>query len=318
MNRTAIAAIAVLALLVIASQSFFIVPEYGQAIVVEVGKIKGEPITQPGFYFKIPIAQEVIYIEKRWLEWDGDRNQIPTKDKKYIWMDAYARWRVKDPVEFYNSVHDEAGAQSRLDDIIDGEIRNVVASHDLIDIVRSSSRPFGLSEEEQGEAHDDEGQFVTKVGREELARAVLSKAAQIVPAYGIELADVQFKRVNYVETVQEKVFERMISERKRIAQRFRSEGQGKAAEIEGTVDKELRTIDSEAYRKAEEIRGRADGEAAAIYAEAYSKDPELYEFLKTLEAYRTIIDKDTSLVLSTDSDLLRLLQSRGQGAGRAR
>jgi modulator of FtsH protease HflC len=318
MNRTGILVSLVVALLVVASQSFFIVPEYGQAIVVEVGKIKGQPITQPGFYFKIPIAQEVIYIEKRWLEWDGDRNQIPTKDKKYIWMDAYARWRVKDPVEFYNSVRDEAGAQSRLDDIIDGEIRNVVANHDLIDIVRSSSRGFELSEEEQGEAHDDEEQFMTKVGRDLLARSVLEKAAQVVPAYGIELADVQFKRVNYVESVQEKVFERMISERKRIAQRFRSEGQGKAAEIEGTVDKELRTIDSEAYRKAEEVRGRADGEAAAIYAEAYSKDPELYEFLKTLEAYRTIIDKNTSLVLSTDSDLLGLLQSRAQHPARNR
>ncbi len=294
------------------TQSIFFVPEYGQVILVEVGKIKGKPITKPGLYFKIPVVQEVIHLEKRWLEWDGDRNQIPTKDKKYIWMDAFARWRIKDPVNFYNSVRDEAGAQSRLDDIIDGEIRNVVASHDLIDIVRTSSRQFELSEEEQDEAHDDEAQFTAEVGREKLAQAVQAKAAQVMPAYGIELADVQFKRVTYVESVQEKVFERMISERKRIAQRFRSEGQGKAAEIEGTIDKELRTIDSEAYRKAEEVRGQADGEAARIYAEAYNADPELYEFLKTLETYRTVIDENTSLVLSTDSDLLRLLQSRGR------
>lgn len=312
MSRTwlipVVAVMFVLALL----QSIYFVPEYGQVILVEVGKIKGKPITKPGLYFKIPVVQEVIHLEKRWLEWDGDRNQIPTKDKKYIWMDAFARWRIKDPVNFYNSVRDEAGAQSRIDDIIDGEIRNVVASHDLIDIVRTSSRKFELSDEEQDEAHDDEEQFTAKVGREKLAQAVQAKAAQVMPAYGIELADVQFKRVTYVESVQEKVFERMISERKRIAQRFRSEGQGKAAEIEGTIDKELRTIDSEAYRKAEEIRGHADGEAAKIYADAYNADPELYEFLKTLETYRTVIDKNTSLVLSTDSDLLRLLQSRGR------
>jgi membrane protease subunit HflC len=312
MSRAFLIPVLVVVLVLVLTQSIYFVPEYGQVILVEVGKIKGKPITKPGLYFKIPVVQEVIYLEKRWLEWDGDRNQIPTKDKKYIWMDAFARWRIKDPVNFYNSVRDESGAQSRLDDIIDGEIRNVVASHDLIDIVRTSSRKFELSDEEQGEAHDDEAQFTAKIGREKLAQAVQAKAAQVMPAYGIELADVQFKRVTYVESVQEKVFERMISERKRIAQRFRSEGQGKAAEIEGTVDKELRTIDSEAYRKAEEIRGQADGEAAKIYAEAYNADPELYEFVKTLETYRTVIDKNTTLVLSTDSDLLRLLQGRGR------
>jgi modulator of FtsH protease HflC len=312
MNRTWWIVGAAVVLALVASQALFIVPEYGQAILVEVGKIKGKPMTKPGLYFKIPVVQQVIFLEKRWLEWDGDRNQIPTRDKKYIWMDAFARWRITDPEQFYNSVRDEVGAQSRLDDIIDGEIRNVVASHNLIDIVRTSSRKFELSEEEQGEQQDDEAQFTAKVGREELARAVQAKAAQVMPAYGIELADVQFKRVTYIETVQEKVFERMISERKRIAQRFRSEGQGKAAEIEGTVEKELRAIDSEAYRKAEEVRGQADGEAAKIYADAYNKDPDLYQFLKTLEAYRRVIDKDTSLVLSTDSDLLRLLRERGR------
>jgi membrane protease subunit HflC len=312
MNRPMLMAIAAVVLLLLASQSMFIVPEYGQTIRVEVGKIKGAPITKPGLHFKIPIAQQVIHLEQRWLEWDGDRNQIPTKDKKYIWMDAFARWRIKDPVAFYNSVRDEAGAQTRLDDIIDGEIRNVVASHNLIDLVRTSSRKFERSEEEQDEAQDDEAQFVAKIGREKLAQAVLARAAEVMPAYGIELADVQFKRVTYVESVQEKVFDRMISERKRIAQRFRSEGQGKAAEIEGTIEKELRTIDSEAYRKAEEIRGQADGEAAKIYAAAYNADPELYQFLKTLESYRTVIDERTTLVLSTDSDLLRLLQGRGR------
>jgi modulator of FtsH protease HflC len=311
MNRLGLAFLVIVALLLVV-QSVFIVPEYGQAIVVEVGKIKGKAITKPGLYFKVPFVSEVIHFDKRWLEWDGDRNQIPTRDKKYIWMDAYARWRIKDPVEFYKSVRDEAGAQSRLDDIIDGEVRNVVAAHDLIDIVRSSSRAFERSEEELDEAREGETQFTTKIGRDQLAQMVLKKAAQVMPAYGIELADMQFRRLNYVDSVQEKVFERMISERKRIAQRFRSEGQGKAAEIEGTIEKELRSIESDAYRKAEEIRGKADGEAAAIFAAAYNKDPNLFEFLKTLEAYRSIIDEETSLVLSTDSDLLRLLRERGK------
>jgi modulator of FtsH protease HflC len=312
MNRALIVLAIAFVILLIANQALFIVPEYEQAIVVEVGKIRREHIAKPGIYFKIPIAQQVIRFDKRWLEWDGDRNEIPTKDKKYIWIETYARWRIKDPVEFYKSVRDEVGAQSRIDDIIDGEVRNVVASHDLIDIVRSSSRKFELSEEEQGEAREAEEEFTTEIGRDKLAQIVVAKAGRVMPDYGIELADVQFKRVSYIETVQEKVYERMISERKRIAQRFRSEGQGKAAEIEGTIEKELRTIDSEAYRKAEEIRGRADGEAAAIYANAYDKDPDLYEFLKTLEAYRSIIDKNTDLVLSTDSDLLRLLRARGK------
>ncbi len=316
MNRIGIAFLVIVGLMV-AVQGVFIVPEYGQAIVVEVGKIKGKAITKPGLYFKVPFVSEVIHFDKRWLEWDGDRNQIPTRDKKYIWMDAYARWRIKDPIEFYKSVRDEAGAQSRLDDIIDGEVRNVVAAHDLIDIVRSSSRAFERSEEELDEAREGETQFTTKIGRDQLAQMVLKKAAQVMPAYGIELADMQFRRVNYVDSVQEKVFERMISERMRIAQRFRSEGQGKAAEIEGTIEKELRTIDSEAFRKAEEIRGKADGEAAAIYAAAYNKDAELYEFVRTLDAYRAIIDSKTQLLLSTDSDLLRLLQRQPQ-AGKAR
>jgi membrane protease subunit HflC len=312
MNRVVLALIIAVVVIVLFNQSVFIVPEYEQAIVVEVGKIKEHHITKPGVYFKVPLAQEVIRFDKRWLEWDGDRNEIPTRDKKYIWIETYARWRIKDPVEFYKSVRDEAGAQSRLDDIIDGEVRNVVASHDLIDIVRSSARKFELSEEEQGEAREEEDEFTTKVGRDKLAQIVVEKAGRVMPDYGIELADVQFKRVSYIETVQEKVFERMVSERKRIAQRFRSEGQGKAAEIEGTTEKELRSIESDAYRKAEEIRGKADGEAAGIYAGAYNKDPDLFEFVKTLEAYRSIIDKETTLVLSTDSDLLRLLRERGK------
>ena len=312
MNRVVLGLIIAVVLIVVFNLSVFVVPEYEQAIVVEVGKIKEHHITKPGVYFKVPVAQEVIRFDKRWLEWDGDRNEIPTRDKKYIWIETYARWRIKDPVEFYKSVRDEAGAQSRLDDIIDGEVRNVVASHDLIDIVRSSARKFELSEEEQDEAREEEDEFTTKVGRDKLAQIVVEKAGRVMPDYGIELADVQFKRVSYIETVQEKVFERMISERKRIAQRFRSEGQGKAAEIEGTIEKELRSIESDAYRKAEEIRGKADGEAAAIFAAAYNKDPDLFEFVKTLEAYRSIIDKETSLVLSTDSDLLRLLRERGK------
>jgi len=317
MSRSVIVLLVALAALFLAQASMYTVAENEQVLLTQFGRIVSNTVSTPGLHWKTPFTQEVHSFDKRWLEWDGDPNQIPTRDKKYIWMDAYARWRIKDPIEFYKSVRDEAGAQTRLDDIIDGEVRNVVASHDLIDIVRSSSRSFERSEEEQDEAGDDEQQFTTKIGRDELAQMVLKKAAQVMPAYGIELADMQFRRVNYVDSVQEKVFERMISERMRIAQRFRSEGQGKAAEIEGTVEKELRTIDSEAFRKAEEIRGKADGEAAAIYAAAYNKDPELYGFVRTLDAYRTIIDHKTQLVLSTDSDLLRLLQTL-PGAAKAR
>lgn len=289
--------------------SAYAVQEYEQVLVTQFGKIVDKPITTPGLHFKLPFAQEIRRFDKRWLEWDGDPNQVPTRDKKYIWVDTYARWRITDPIKFYERLRDERGAQSRLDDIIDGEVRNVIASHDLIDIVRSSSRPFERAEEPD-ETQVDETEFIPSMGRAKLTQLVLKDASAVMPDYGIELADVQLKRVNYVDSVQEKVFERMISERKRIAERYRSEGEGKAAEIEGKIDRELKTIQSEAYRKAEEVRGKADAEAAVIYADAYNRDPELYEFLKTLETYHSIIDENTDVVLSTRAELLQHLNAQ--------
>jgi membrane protease subunit HflC len=281
----------------------YTVSEYEQALVTRFGKIHGDTVTEAGLHFKVPFIDTVHHFDKRWLEWDGDPNQIPTGDKKYIWVDTYARWRIADPVQFYKRLRDEQSAQSRLDDIIDGEIRNVIANHELIEIVRTSSRTFELGD--VADAVDiDPADFAVDKGRSKLREIIVKKASEATPDYGIELADVRIKRINYVDSVQQKVFDRMISERKRIAERFRSEGQGRSAEIRGRIQKELKEIESEAYKQAEEIQGKADAEAAAIYAEAYSADTDLYEFLKTLETYKATVDDRTVLVLSTDSELL--------------
>jgi membrane protease subunit HflC len=306
MNR-AIAAVVLLAVVVfVAMNSLYQVNEYDQVLITQFGKIQGPALGKPGLHYKLPLIQDVHRFDKRWLEWDGSPNEIPTKDKKYIWMDTYARWRISDPVRFYERLRDEQSAQSRLDDIIDGEVRNVVASHDLIDLVRTGSREFERTEAQEGERADTTA-FKATLGREKLANRILVKAQAVMPEYGIELADIQFKRVNYVDSVQQKVFERMISERKRIAQLYRSEGLGKSSEIGGRIEREQRTIQSEAYKQAEKIRGKADAHAAQIYAEAYNRDPELYEFLKSLDTLAAVVDDETDLVLSTDNKLLKHL-----------
>jgi len=287
--------------------SVYVVPETEQVIITQFGEPVRGPITDAGLHFKIPFIWKVNRFDKRWLEWDGDANQIPTLDKKYIWVDTYARWRIADPLLFFQRVRDERGAQSRLDDVIDGATRNAVASHDLIEVVRSSSRPFEVTAELKGITPGEEAVKI-KVGREKIAQEILEKASKITPEYGIELVDVRFKRIDYIESVRRKVYERMISERKRIAARYRSEGQGKSAEIRGQMERKLREIRSEAYRKAEEIRGKADAEATKIYAEAYNKDPEFYAFLKTLETWEKALGPDASLILSTDSDVFRYLK----------
>jgi membrane protease subunit HflC len=297
-----------LVLLFLAQASMYTVAENEQVLVTQFGRIVSEAVTEPGLHWKVPFSQEVHSFDKRWLEWDGAPNQIPTRDKKYIWIDVFARWRISDPVKFYKRLRDEQSAQSRLDDIIDGEVRNVIANHDLIDIVRSSSRAFERGDESD-EGQGDAAVFTPTLGREQISGIVLQKSSLVMPDYGLELADIKIRRVNYVESVQQKVFERMVSERKRIAERYRSEGGGKRAEIEGKVERELLRVRSEAYKKAEEIRGKADAEAAGIYAEAYSRDAELYEFLKTLEAYKGIINENTDVVLSTSAPLLRFLRS---------
>ncbi len=288
--------------------AFYTVSETEQVVITQFGQPIGRSVTQPGLHLKIPFAQEVNVFDKRWLEWDGNANQVPTRDKKYIWVDTYARWRISDPLLFFQRLRDERGAQSRLDDIIDGETRNVIASHNLIEVVRSSNRSFERAEEVE-DVMETEAMRAVEFGRDKITRLILERASLVMPDYGIELVDLQVQRVNYVESVQTKVFERMISERKRIADRHRSEGQGKSAEIRGKKERELKVIESEAYRKTQEIMGRGDAEAVAIYADANNRDRELYRFLRTMETYRATIDKDSWLMLSTDADVFRYLQS---------
>ncbi|MEA2006066.1 MAG: protease modulator HflC [Acidobacteriota bacterium] len=288
--------------------AFFIVSETNQVIITQFGEPKGETITSPGLHVKVPFIQKANYFEKRWLEWDGDANQIPTKDKKYIWVDTYARWRIKSPLVFFQRVRDERGAQSRLDDIIDGETRNAIANFDLIEIVRSTNREFEITEEI---AILDIASAIQKIetGREKISQIILDNSSKITSEFGIELKDVRIKRVNYVDEVQRKVFDRMIAERQRIASKYRSEGDGKSAEIRGQKERELKKITSEAYRTSQEIKGKADGEATRIYAKAYNMDPEFYQFMKTLETYRTTLTKQTWLLLSTDSEYFKYLKS---------
>jgi membrane protease subunit HflC len=288
--------------------SIYVVTEMNQVIITQFGEPIGGAVTKAGLHMKVPFVQKANYFEKRWLEWNGDPNQIPTKDKKYIWVDTYCRWRISNPLVFFQRVRDERGGQSRLDDVVDGETRNIIANHDLIEIVRSSNRKFELSEE--AALLDLSGVIgVIEVGRLKLSRLILENASKITSEFGVELKDVQIMRVNYVDEVQKKVFDRMIAERQRIAAKYRSEGDGKSAEIRGQKEKELKRIQSEAYRQAQEIKGKADAEATKVYAQAYNLDPEFYQFMKTLETYRTALEKETWLLLSTDSEFLKYLKS---------
>lgn len=307
-TRNILIAAVIFLFFIILIDAFFMVSETNQVIITQFGEPKGETITTPGLHVKVPFIQKANYFEKRWLEWDGDANQIPTKDKKYIWVDTYARWRIKSPLVFFQRVRDERGAQSRLDDIIDGETRNAIANFDLIEIVRSTNREFEITEEI---AILDIATLIQKIetGREKIAQIILDNSSKITSEFGIELKDVRIKRVNYVDEVQRKVFDRMIAERQRIASKYRSEGDGKSAEIRGQKERELKKITSEAYRTAQEIKGKADGEATRIYAKAYNLDPEFYQFMKTLETYRTTLTKQTWLLLSTDSEYFKYLKS---------
>jgi membrane protease subunit HflC len=293
----------------VAWSSVYTVSETEQVVLTQFGEPVGRPVTQPGLHFKTPFVQEVNVFDKRWLEWSGDANQVPTRDKKYIWVDTYARWRIIDPLKFFQVLRDERSAQSRLDDIIDGETRYVIASHNLIEVVRTTNRAFETGGEEQQDLGEIESMTEVTEGRDKLTRLILERAAKSMPGYGIQLVDVQIERVNYVDSVQAKVFERMISERKRIADRYRSEGQGKSAEIRGKKERELRKIASEAYKKAQDILGQADAKAAATYASAYGRDKGLYQFLKSMETYRQTLDDKTTVVLSTQGELYRYLQS---------
>jgi len=307
-NRASLALIAAavfLGLLVITG-AFFIVNETEQVVITQFGRPVGRPITTPGLKLKVPLLQRAHYFEKRFLEWDGAPNEVPTKDKRFIYVDAYARWQITDPLKFFQRLRDERGAHSRLDDILDGETRNAIANHDLIELVRSSNREFEISGEDSEDGFPGDDARIA-VGRERISRQVLTTSNTRAEDLGIVILDFQFKRINYVEQVRKEVYNRMISERQRIAEQFRSEGEGEAARIAGDQDRQLREISSEAYRQAQEIKGRADAEAARIYAAAYNKDAELYRFLRSMETLKVAMDPETVLMLGTDGELLRYL-----------
>ena len=298
----------IIAALFVCVDGLYVVNEAEQAIVTQFGKPVGD-VSEPGLHFKLPFVQKVSRFEKRILKWDGDPNQIPTKDKRFIWIDTTARWRIKNPLLFYTTVATERGAMSRLDDIIDSVVRDAVSGRLLVELVRGSD--YQAQEGSGEERFEVEGVVVAKenlVGREEIMAGILDKARANTPDYGIELLDVQIKRINYVEQVRTRVYERMINERKKVAAQYRSEGEGEKADVLGQMERELKEISSEAYRKVLEVRGGADAEAAAIYAEAYNQDKEFYTFLRTLESYKKSIQKNGRLVISTDSDYYRYLK----------
>jgi membrane protease subunit HflC len=305
MNRlpTILAVLGAVLVVAFLGGAFFTVNEGEQVIITQFGKPVGNPITTPGLKLKLPFIQKANFFDKRFLEWDGEPNEVPTKDKRFIYVDTYARWRITDPLLFFQRLRDERGAQSRLDDILDGEVRNTIANHDLIEVVRSTNREFEVSSAIEGE-----GVREITVGRLELEKQVLENASARTAVLGIEILDFQLKRTNYAEVDRPKVYERMISERKRIAEEYRSEGAARAARLIGDKDRDLQEITSEAYREAQEIKGKADAQAAEIYAGAYNRDPDFYRFLKTMEVYRTTMDKETVLLLTTDGEFLKYLE----------
>jgi len=305
--------IVIFVIAVTVSGALYVVDETKQVVITQFGEPIGKPIIEAGLYFKMPFVQTANYFDSRLLRWDGDPNQIPTLDKRYIWVDTTARWRIIDPLKFMQSVGTINTAYARLDDILDAATRDAVSSHKLIETVRNTNRisEIKYTGERDEEIDIDVGDVSLeriKLGRDALTRDILERAGKIIPKYGIELVDLRLKRINYVQEVRQKAYERMISERRKAAEKFRSEGQGKKAEIEGQANKELQQIRSEAYRKAQEIKGKADAEAIKIYADAYNQDPEFYSFIKTLETYRNTVDADTTLILDTDSEYYQYLK----------
>jgi len=305
-HALAVQIVVLLVILIVASASAYQVGEAEQVVITQFGDPIGGPIETPGLHFKVPFIQTANFFDKRFLEWDGSANQMPTKDKRFIWVDTYARWRIVDPLKFLQRLRDERAAQSRLDDILDGETRNAIARYDLIELVRSTNRPADQTVVESGE----EAAVLEPIekGRPAITEEILQAAQAGTADLGIEILDIRLKRLNYVDEVQKDVFARMIAERQRVAEQYRSEGQGEAARISGEQERELKRIQSEAYRSAQELSGKADAQATTIYAEAYNRDPDFYGFVKSLETYEQTIDPRTFFVLSTDSDLLKYLR----------
>lgn len=293
------------------NSAFYAIDETEQAIILQFGKPIGESIQEAGLHFKLPFIQDIKRFDKRVLEWDGDPNQVPTSDKKYIWVNTFGRWRIVDPLKFYQSVRgDERAAQSRLDDLIDSATRNFLSENLLIEAVRNTNRVLRTTIEDQESSFSAEVRTVEiEKGREEITELIQNAAAEAMPEFGIELLDMQIKRINYIDEVREKVYERMISERKRVAEKFRSEGEGRRAEINGEREKELQRITSEAYRTAQEIEGKADAEATRIYASSFNRDPDFYSFIQTLESYKQTMKKNTTVIINTDSEYLKYLKN---------
>jgi len=296
--------------IIVLANAFYIVDETKQAVITQFGRPVGEAVTTPGLKVKIPFIQKANLFDRRFLEWDGIANQLPTRDKRFILVNTYARWRITDPLLFFQRLRDETGAQTRLDDIIEGETRNAIANYDVVEVVRTSNRTpeqTGLEEEERVNLEPIE------LGRDVIRKEILKTAQSRTSDLGIEILDVQFKRINYVVDVERKVYDRMISERERIADRYRSQGEGEAMRIRGDKERELLQIRSQAYRTAEEVRGHADAEATGIYAAAYGRNAqtkEFYQFLKTLETYPETFDAKTTLVLSSDGEFYHYLTSQ--------
>lgn len=299
--------------------AFYTVGEAQQVILTQFGKPVKEPVTEAGLKMKVPFIQEVNRIDKRVLPWDGSPSDMPTKDKLYISVDLFARWRIVDPLAYFLRLRDERSALSRLDDILGSETRNAIAKHELIEIVRTTKGRVPLkdatlveNEADRADTNNVVGSLVPiQKGRVLVEQEIYKAAAEKLKVFGVELLDIRFKRINYNASVEPKIYERMISERRQIAERFRSEGNGEAARIRGNMTRDLNRIQSEAYRQVEDIRGKGDAEATEIYAKAYNQSQaaaDFYAFTRTLEAYQAVMTADTSLILSTDSDIFRLLK----------
>jgi len=308
MKRGIIIILAV-ALLIIIADGFYVLDETEQVIITQLGKPVGEAITTAGLKFKMPLFQKVNKFEKRILEWDGDAKQIPTSDKRYIWLDSFSRWKIVDPLKFYETTRTQMQAHSRLDDVISGTTRDIISSNQLLEIVRNTNRKLQFTSEYDEKTSLDVIEDSIEMGRSNIANRIYELSKPLIEEYGIELIDVRIKRVNYVQEVRGKVYERMISERNKIAARYRSEGEGNSAEILGKMQRELDQIQSEAYKTAQTIIGEADASAIKIYADAYNRDPEFFGFLKTMEAYEKTLDKRSTLIMTSDSEFYKYLKN---------
>ncbi len=295
----------------------YVIDETEQVVITQFGKAIGKPKTAPGLYIKIPFIQQANFFPKNLLEWDGDSGQVPTLDKTFIYVDTFARWKIVDPLKFFQTVNNVMGAQARLDDIIDPAVRNFITSYPLIETVRDTNREldtFEVGVGDVGDTKEERHLGTITTGRGKITKGIMVQAQPKLKDFGIELVDVQIKRLNYVEQVRKSVYARMIAERKQIAEKFRSEGEGEARVIEGNRDKELKKITSEAYKTAQEIMGKADAQSTMIYAKAYNKDPDFYSFIKSLDVYQNTMDNKSFLLLSTDSDFLKYFKGYTAGA----